>query len=428
MLNKALKRRDVVAWALYDWANSAFATTVMAVFFPVFFRQYWSDGVEATVTTFRLGLANGSASLVVALLAPVLGAIADRGGSRKGFLTVFAMLGVTASAGLYFVPAGGWSAAMAVYVLATVGFSGSIVFYDSLMVDVASPDEYDVVSALGYAFGYLGGGVLLALNVAMSLKPAWFGLADASEAVRWSFLSVAVWWGLFTVPLLRAVRETPTENRASGFDAVAAGFAQLAATLREIRALREVGIFLLAYWLYIDGVHTVIKMAMDYGLSLGFSANSLVLALLVTQFVGFPAAIAFGLIGDRLGARAGLFLALTVYLSVTLWAYRLDSVAEFYAMAMTIGLVQGGVQSLSRSFYARLIPVNKSAEFFGFYNMLGKFAAILGPMLTGVVAVTTGDPRLGILAIALLFIGGAILLSLVNQAAGEADARRLASV
>ncbi len=428
MLNKALLRRDVVAWALYDWANSAFATTVMAVFFPVFFRQYWSDGVEATVTTFRLGLANGSASLVVALMAPILGAIADRGGSRKGFLTVFAVLGVAATAGLFFVPAGGWSQAMAVYVVAMVGFSGSIVFYDSLMVDVASADEYDVVSALGYAFGYLGGGVLLALNIAMSMKPAWFGLADASEAVRWSFLSVALWWGLFTVPLLRAVHEAPTADRASGFDAVVAGLSQLAATLREIRALREVGIFLLAYWLYIDGVHTVIKMAMDYGLSLGFSANSLVVALLVTQFVGFPAAIAFGLIGKRLGARTGLFLALAVYLAVTLWAYRLDSVVEFYAMAITIGLVQGGVQSLSRSFYARLIPENKSAEFFGFYNMLGKFAAILGPMLTGTVAVMTGDPRLGILAIALLFIGGAILLSLVNLRAGEADARRLASV
>ncbi len=421
-------RRDVVSWALYDWANSAFATTIMAGFFPVFFRQYWSTGAEVTLTTFRLGAANAGASLVVAVLAPVLGAIADRGGARKGFLATFAGLGIAATVLLYGVPQGNWPFALSLYAVATIGFAGSIVFYDSLIVDVAGPGEYDMVSALGYSLGYLGGGLLFALNVAMTLRPGWFGLADAAEAVRWSFVSVAVWWALFSVPMLRFVRERPTVDEASGVAAIRDGFVQLRNTLREVRALREVFVFLAAYWLYIDGVHTVIKMAVDYGLSLGFSADSLIVALLVTQFVGFPAAVAFGVIGDRFGPKRGLFIAIAVYIAVTVFAWRVDSIGEFYALAITIGLVQGGVQSLSRSFYVRLVPKNKSAEFFGFYNMLGKFAAILGPLLTGTVAVLTGDPRLGILAIAILFVLGAFLLTRVDEAAGSADARRLEAV
>jgi UMF1 family MFS transporter len=412
------ERKKIVSWALYDWANSAFATTVMAGFFPIFFKQYWSAGVDPTVSTFHLGAANSVESVIVAALAPVLGAIADRGGAKKRFLLFFAGLGIAATAALALVGRGGWTAAAALYVVAAGGFAGSLIFYDALLVGVCGEDRVDAVSALGYALGYLGGGLLFAVNVAMTLWPRAFGLADAGEAVRLSFVSVALWWALFSVPLLRWVPEPPGAGRAAGWDAVGAGFRQLARTLREVRRLKVVFLFLAGYWLYIDAVDTIVRMAVDYGLSLGFDSRSLIVALLITQFVGFPAAIAFGSIGGRLGAKQGILIGLAVYVGVTLWAYGMRRPAEFYALAAVIGLVQGGVQSLSRSLYTRIIPKTKAAEFFGFYNMLGKFAAVIGPLLMGWVGLVTGSPRHSILSIAALFAAGAVLLLFVDEKRG----------
>ena len=414
--------RPIWAWAFYDWANSAFATTVMAGFFPLFFKQYWNSGVIETVSTFRLGLANSIASLIVVLFAPLLGAIADHMDKRKGFLLLFAALGVVMSGALYFVAAGAWEIAALCYILAVLGFSGGNLFYDALLTFIARPQQLDRVSALGFALGYLGGGILFALNVAMVLKPAWFGLADASQAVRVSFLSVAVWWALFSIPVFLWVREPKAADSLSMGQAVRRGCGQLARTLREIGRLPHTFLFLLAYWLYIDGVDTIVRMAVDYGLSLGFPSNSLITALLITQFVGFPAAIAFGRIGDRIGARRGIYIALCVYILVTAWGAFMDQVWEFYLLAVVIGLVQGGVQSLSRSLYARLIPPGRSAEFFGFYNMLGKFAAVLGPALMGWVAVLSGSPRIGILSVLILFVAGALLLTRVDLERGMRDA------
>jgi UMF1 family MFS transporter len=414
----------VVSWALYDWANSAFATTVMAGFFPVFFKQYWNAGVPVTESTFRLGLTSGIASLVVALLAPVLGAIADRSGSRVRLLMLVTVLGAASTAGLALVDQGHWLAAVALYLAASLGFWGGIVVNDSLLLHVAEPAEYDLVSGYGYAMGYLGGGLLFAINVAMTLKPQVFGLADAEAAVRVSFVMVGIWWLAFALPCARWVRERVTSPRAAPREAVRQGFAELRGTLREVRAYRPVLWFLAAYWLYIDGVNTVIKMAVDYGLSLGFQASSLVAALLLTQFVAFPAALAFGWLGKKIGARRGIFLALAVYAGATCYAYFIRDERDFFALAVIVGLVQGGVQSLSRSYYGRLVPEGKSSEFFGFYNMMGKFAAVLGPLLTGVVARVTGDPRLSILSIIVLFIGGGTLL--VVAARAERRAKRLA--
>ena len=407
-------QRAVVSWALYDWANSAFATVMLAGFFPVFFRDVWSAGEASADITFRLGIANSIASLVIVALGPVLGAIADSGGRRKRFLMAFLILGVTTTAALTWVALGKWELALVLFVLSTVGFLGANVFYDALIVSVTSEERYDVVSALGYALGYLGGGVLFAGCVAMTLWPASFGLAGAEQAVRLSFLLTAVWWAVFSIPLFVAVREQGAAMRTSLGAAVRGGLSQLAATFRELRGIRTVGLFLLAYWLYIDGVDTIIRMAVDYGMALGFGRSGLILALLITQFVGFPAALAFGRFGARLGARTGILIGIGVYVGVTVWAFFMDSSWEFYALAVTIGLVQGGVQALSRSFYARLIPPEKSAEFFGFYNMLGKFAAVVGPALMGVVGVATGSPRLAILSILVLFVGGGALLLFVK--------------
>jgi UMF1 family MFS transporter len=406
----ALRRPQVVAWALYDWANSAFATTVMAGFFPVFFKQYWNAGVAATESTYRLGLANGAAALVVALLAPVLGAIADRSGSRVRMATIFTVLGAATTAALGLVGPGHWLPAASLYLVASLGFWGGIVFNDSLLLHVAAPREYDLVSGYGYALGYLGGGILFAVNVAMTLEPQLFGLADAAAAVRVSFVTVGVWWLLFSLPQALLVREQGPATSVPPREAVRQGLREFGQTVRELRRYRHIVLFLAAYWLYIDGVNTVIKMAVDYGLALGFDASNLLAALLLTQFVAFPAALAFGWLGRRIGARRGIFLALSVYVVATCYAYFIDSVQDFYALAVIIGLVQGGVQSLSRSYFGRLVPEGKSSEFFGFYNMMGKFAAVLGPLLTGTVAHLTGDSRLSILSIVVLFIGGGALL------------------
>ena len=407
----ALWRRPVIAWAFCDWANSAFATTVMAGFFPVFFKQYWSAGSDVTVSTFRLGLTNGAASFLVALVAPLIGAIADKGGARVRLLALFTLLGAAMTAAMYFVGRGEWMTAVALYAVASIGFWGGNQFYDSLIVDVSSAQEFDFVSGYGYALGYLGGGLLFAVNAWMVQSPARFGLADAAQAVHVSFVTVGVWWFVFTIPALLFIREAKAAQTAPGSKAALAGWRELIATLRAIAKYRDLALFLLAYWFYIDGVNTVIKMAVDYGLSLGLKSGSLLRALLITQFVAFPAALAFGWFGGKFGPRSGILIAIGVYFLATFGAYFIHSERDFLVLAIVIGLVQGGIQSLSRSLYGRLVPPGKSGEFFGFYNMMGKFAAVLGPTLTGVVALLSHDPRLGIMSISVLFaIGGALLL------------------
>jgi UMF1 family MFS transporter len=415
------ERRRTLAWALYDWANSAFATTVMAGFFPVFFKQFWAADLGAADSTLGLGAANSAASLVIVVLAPLLGAVADRAGARRGFLLVFTALGVVSTGALYLVAQGHWQAALLLYLLGVLGFSGANVFYDALLVDVTVPSRYDRVSALGFALGYLGGGLLFAFDVLMTLEPHWLGLAGPAEAVRLSFLGVALWWALFAVPVFLYVPERGASGGRSWGTVLGGALRELRDTLSHLRRYRAAGLFLLAYWLYIDGVDTVVRMAVDYGLALGFDSGHLLLALLVTQFVGFPATLAFGRLGARYGPRNGIMLAIVVYLLVILWAYRMSSEWEFFTMAVAIGLVQGGIQALSRSLFARLIPPERSGELFGFYNMLGKFAAVIGPATVGAVAVV-GGTRLSILSVALLFVAGALLLGRVPQRAAGAVA------
>ncbi|MCZ6499244.1 MAG: MFS transporter [Gammaproteobacteria bacterium] len=423
---QVLRHRPVLAWAFYDWANSAYATTVMAGFFPIFFSQYWSAGISGSVTTFRLGVANGTASLIIAFLAPVLGAISDRGGTRMRFLFTFAALGVVMSSSLYFVEQGQWQYAAVIYALATMGFAGSNVFYDSLLVDISAKENFSLISSFGYAMGYIGGGLLFLLNVLMTLNPEWFGLADATQAVRVSFVTVAIWWAVFSIPAMLWVREAPTVDKSSSWQAVTAGLTELTHTLKKIRSLKTIVLFLVAYWLYIDGVNTIIKMAVDFGINLNMAPGDLMKALLLTQFVAFPASLAFGFLGNRIGAKRGIMIGVLVYFVSTLWAgMYLKTVTEFYMLAVTIGLVQGGVQSLSRALYASIIPSDKTAEFFGFYNMLGKFAAVLGPFLVAGVALFTQNSRYAIMAIAPLFLFGAAVLVLVDVDKGHREANAL---
>lgn len=410
--------RPQLSWAFYDWANSAFSTTVMAGFFPLFFKQYWSGEMAATTSTFYLGLGNSAASLVIMILAPLLGAVADSGGLHKRLLSVFAMLGILATASFFFVGQGMWPVAVIVYVVAIIGFSGANVFYDALLPILAPRSKQHSLSALGFSLGYLGGGLLFLVNVVMTLKPSLFGLADTAAAVKWSFVSVAVWWFIFTLPLLITVRVPPTTSKVR--KSISQSLNGLWATVKRIKADRNIAIFLLAYWFYIDGLATIIRMAVDYGLSIGIDSNSLITALLIVQFIGFPATLVFGRIANKHSAKTGLWIALSAYLIATFAAAFMQTALHFYALAVVLGLVQGGVQSLSRSLFSQLIPQDRSGEYFGFLNMLGKSAAVLGPVLVGVVSVLTGSARIGIASIVLLFIIGMVFLKFVKEPVDQA--------
>jgi UMF1 family MFS transporter len=324
-------------------------------------------------------------------------------------------MGMVMTGSLGMIAKGEWLTAIFVYVFANIGFSGGNIFYDSLLVSIVEKKKMDYVSALGYSLGYLGGGILFGLNVFMTLNPHLFGFASAAEAVRVSFFSVAIWWAIFSIPIFLFVKEPKVRAEQSVAHIISAGFRQISCTFREIRQYKNIFLFLIGYWCYIDGVDTTVIMAVDYGLALGFDQSVLIKALLFTQFIGFPAAIIFGKIGEKVGTRAGIFIGITVYVLVALWGYFMDSPHEFYVLAIAVGLVQGGVQSLSRSFYGKIIPRESAAEFFGFYNMLGKFAAILGPFLMGLTSMVTGNPRYSIFAIIFLFVVGASILSAVRE-------------
>ena len=416
------RERSQLAWAFYDWANSAFATVVIAGFFPLFFKQYWASSLAAADSTFWLGAVNSAASLVIVLLAPLLGAIADHLGRRKGFLFVMALLGIVMTAGLGLASQGAWQLAALLYLLALLGFSGANVFYDALLITVTSDSgvESDRISALGFALGYLGGGLLFAVCVLVTQQPHWFGLADAAAAVRLSFVLVALWWALFSLPLMIFVKEAHHAPERVGMS-LRAAIGRVVQTLRELRALRQAALFLLAYWLYIDGVDTVIRMAVDYGMSIGFESGQLIIALLVVQFVGFPATFLYGRITRFVGVRSGIGFGILIYMLVTVWGAMMESVWEFYLLATVIGLVQGGVQALSRSLFARLIPAQQAAELFGFYNMVGKSAAVIGPIMMGWLGVLTGSPRIAILSLLILFVAGFVLLFWVKLPAEPKD-------
>ncbi len=580
--SKMPDKKSALAWAFYDWGNSAFATTVMAGFFPVFFKTFWSAGVSVNRSTAFLGFANSLASLVVAILAPALGAIADQSGGRKKFLAFFAFVGAVMTASLFAVNYGNWMTAAFIYVIGIIGFSGGNIFYDSLLLDVSNEKNVDYISSLGFSMGYLGGGLLFLINVLWFLKPGLFGLPeeanttiqqslqkdasviqlagqkdfaipeDESEgraiitsqyrsgiqilsidkehlnkaklkisvpqdfnkkiigqqvtfgkykkadivefkdrssiklknltrpitekdsitftlkdtiaysqyknnallgikgcdkhfrnisiktdfleprqeflSVRISFLSVGLWWAIFTIPLLLMVKEKRDKPAIKG-GFVARGFKQLYNTFKKIRHMKVVGLFLLAYWLYIDGVNTVIRMAVDYGISIGLTSTSLIVALLITQFVGFPSALLMGKLGEKWDVKKAIYLGIFVYLAVTVWAIRMSTDTEFYILAAVVGLAQGGIQALSRSYYSRIIPAKQSAEFYGFFNMLGKFAAILGPALIGAVnmiAMKMGygsnfASRIGIASVGIFFILGWIVLYFVDEEKGKAE-------
>jgi len=412
--------RAVRAWCLYDVGNSAFATTVMAAVLPVYFVNVAGGALSPEIATSNWGYANTAAMALTALSAPILGALADAGAGRKRLLAAFAIAGSVATTALVGVGAGDWMLAAILYAIGRVAFASSIVMYDSLLPHVATAEDMDRVSSRGFAWGYLGGGMLLAAQIVVITKPDWFGIADAEWATRLVFLSVGVWWLAFTVPLLRDVPERTPSTNAKRIDFVAA-FSRLRQTFHELRRYREAFRFLVAFWFYNDGIGTIVVMATAFGAEIGIGRTQLIAAILLVQFLGFPFSLLFGRLAGRIGARSAILVGLAGYTILCCLAWFVHSERDFFLLATGVAMFQGGCQALSRSLFARMIPVERSSEFFGFYDVSNKFAGIAGPFLLATVARLTGASRYGIFALILLFVAGMILLWRVDPEKAQRD-------
>ena len=422
-----LHRPELRAWAMYDWGNSAFATTIMAAVLPIFYADVAASTLPENLRTAYWAYTTSIALLIIAVLSPILGAMADYLGAKKKFLLFFLTLGIVFTSFLFFVDSGEWVFASVVFIVANIGFAGANVFYESLLPHIAEPDEVDRVSTAGYAMGYVGGGILLAVNLAWIMAPDRFGFADAGAATRWSFVSVSVWWALFAIPLFRRVPEPPRRSRAgevTGQSPIRVGIARVVGTLSEIREYRQVFLFLVAFWFYNDGIGTIIKLATIYGREIGIGQVHLIGALLLVQFLGIPFTFLFGGLASRIGPKRGIYVALMVYTVISVIGYGMRTPAHFWMLAVCVATVQGGAQALTRSLYASLVPRTKSSEFFGFFSVSAKFAGIFGPLLFGLIGQLTGASRLSILAISLFFLFGMLLLSRVDVEAGREQARR----
>jgi UMF1 family MFS transporter len=422
-----LGRSDLRAWAMYDWANSAFQTTVIAAIFPIYFHRVAAADLQPpAVATARFAWATTIAILIVAIVAPLLGAIADFAAAKKKFLGVFLGIGVVSTAAMYWIQRGDWMFALVLFILGNVGVAGSIVFYESLLPHLAAPSELDRVSSAGYAIGYLGGGVLLAINLLMIQKPELFGLADAGIATRLSLLSVAVWWLLFSIPLFLQVpepaRRIETDESAAG-SAVMAGFRRLRETFHELRLYKQAFLLLVAFLIYNDGIQTIIRMATTYGSELNIDETAMIAALLITQFIGVPCAFLFGYVAERIGAKRAVMGGLAAYVLIIALAYFMSTAMHFYALAVLVGMVQGGTQALSRSMFAGMIPQHKSSEFFAFFGVFERYAGILGPAIFAFVVQHSGTSRNAILSVFAFFLIGGAILAFVDVDAGRRAAK-----
>ncbi len=420
-----LGTKELRAWAMYDVANSAFATTIMVAILPIFYADVAASNLPENVRTAYWGYTSGLSLLISALISPVLGTLADVMGAKKRFVLIFTVGGALSCFLLYLVQSGDWLLASILYLIGNIGFVGGNVFYESLLPHIAPAKDLDRVSTAGYALGYFGGGVLLVLNFAAIASPQSFGLADAGVAVRLSFVSVGVWWILFTLPLMKHVREpakTILQGEEIGAHPLRVSFERLRHTFREVRSQRDILLFLLAFWLYSDGIGTIMKMAAVYGKEVGIPTTDIMSALILVQFIGIPCTFAFAPIASKYGTKGGIVIALIVYTGICVQGYFMDSATEFWVLAAAVGLVQGGSQALSRSLFASMTPRAQSSEYFAFFSISAKFAGIFGPLLFGLVSQLMGGSRLSILFLILFFIAGIGLLMLVDEKRGRAVA------
>ena len=393
-----MENKKYYSWVLYDWANSAYATIVLAGFFPIIYAEYFAVTIDSSERTLYLGISNSIASLLLILLAPLFGLLADRFNKKKLFLSIFALISIVSTLLLSFVSTNSYIIASILFSISLLGFMMSNVFYDSMLIDFKS-NQFNKISSFGYAFGYLGGGIAFVLAL-FFLYYAGQSNIELIASKKVVFIFTSIWWSLFMLPLIVFWKDDVKHNTLNF---------SILESFKELFSNKKVFYFLIAYWVYIDGVDTIIRMAVNYGLTIGFSSNDLLLALLVTQFVSFPGTLIILKISDLFSIEKAIVLCLLIYLGITYFAYNLYSVQQFYLIATLIGFVQGGIQALSRSYFAALIPQNRSSEFFGIYNMLGKFAALLGPIVVGMVTFYSSDSRVGIASISIFFIIGLIL-------------------
>jgi UMF1 family MFS transporter len=425
-----LDRPELRAWAMYDWAASAMQTTIMVAVFPIYFVKVAGAGLVEGGATQRLATVNSLALVIIALISPILGAVSDYRANKKRWIAIFMAVGVAAVMGMFFIHHGDLDLASILFTISLVGVAGSFVFYEALLPHIARRNEIDRVSAAGYALGYVGGGILLALNLAWIQRPDWFGLpsgpglteSQATLPVRLAFLSVAVWWVIFSVPLFRRVPEPPPllePDERRGENPVKVAFLRLGETFHELRSYRNAFVLLLAFLIYNDGIQTIIKMATAYGTEIGIGQSALIGAILLVQFVGIPCTFLFGMMAGRIGTKRALFLGLTVYAAISVLGYFMKTATHFYILAGLVGTVQGGTQALSRSLFASMIPQHKSGEFFGFFSVFEKFAGIFGPLIFAGTIAATGSSRNAILSVIGFFVVGGALLYLVNVEEGQ---------
>ena len=412
---------------MYDWANSAFQSTIITAVFPDFFASVAAADLPPAIATQRYAWATTIAVAIIAILGPVLGAIADARAMKKRMLGTFMVVGVIATLMMATIGQGDWVYAAAIFIVANIAIAGSMVFYDSLLPHIAAPDEVDRVSTSGYAIGYLGGGIVLIVNLLWILMPATFGIPGTVAAIKLSFISVAIWWFVFSLPLLRRVPEPPAllaTDDGSLKPTIGAAFGQVLRTFREMRAYRQAFLMLVAFLLYNDGIQTIIRMATIYGAEIGIDRDARIAAFVLVQFVGVPFSFLFGALAHRIGAKTAIFVALTVYVGISVLGYFMTQAWHFFVLAFLVATVQGGSQALSRSLFARMIPKHKSSEYFGFFSVFEKFAGVAGPALFALSVTLFGSSRMAVLSVILFFVAGGLILTRVNVAEGEAQVAR----
>jgi len=420
-----LKTREQRAWAWYDWANSVYFTTVITAVFPTFYATYAAKGLglEPAQVTARFSLITTVSIAAIAIAAPILGAVADYSGIKKRLLAIFMIVGVASCAAMAMIGEGDIGLASTLFFIGNIGVSGSLVFYDSLLPHVASASDTDRVSSAGYAMGYLSGGVMLLINLWWIMSPATFGFADSAAATKAAFVAVAIWWAAFSIPLFRNVPEPPIDAGERRGSAIGGAFGRLGQTFREIRRYRHAFLLFIAMLLYQDGIQTVIRMSSVYGAEVGIDTNLQIAAFVMVQFVGIPFAFLFGSLGTRIGTKRCIFIAIGVYIVAAGLAYFMTSVVHFFVLAFLVAMVLGGSQALSRALFARLIPQDRTSEFFGFFAVSERFATIMGPVLFFISATITGSSRSAIIGIVILFIAGGFVLSLVDEEEGVRAAK-----
>ncbi|MFC6202891.1 MFS transporter [Lactiplantibacillus nangangensis] len=395
------------SWIFYDWANSGYGIIVTTAVLPVYFKAIaQSNGVSAANATAYWGYANSIGTLLVSILAPVLGALADYPKAKKRMLNIFSMVGMLMTLGLSLAPTSAWKWLLGIYILSIIGYSGGNLFYDSFLTDVATDQEMDRISSYGYGFGYLGGVLAFILFLVLQLTSG-FGQLSSYGVARWSFVLAAVWWIIFYIPLLKNVRQVYALK--PNAHPVASSFKRVWSTLKHIKKYQAAAWFLVAYFFYIDGVDTIFTMATSIGMDMGITTTTLMLVLLVVQLVAFPFSILYGWIARKTSTRTGILIGIVIYLGICLYALRLESVTDFWILAVLVGTSQGGIQALSRSYFGRLIPKQSGSEFFGFYNILGKFSAVMGPVLVGIVTQMTGKSTIGAASLSVLFLIGLVI-------------------